>query len=517
MQPQLLDLDVGWRAIPGSSQERAIGSPCHHTLFTGARGPGKTDTQLHYFRKYVGMGYGPFWRGVIFDREYKSLDDLVSKSKRWFTEYNDGAVWLTAKSDYLWKWPTGEELLIRAIEKLEEYWKYHGQEFPFIGWNELCKYPTGELYDMLMSCNRSSFTPEKDTPKGRLVRPTGEVIYDRDAGILCQPIPLRVFSTTNSYGPGHNWVKRRFITPAPYGVPIVREAEVLDPKTKLNITVRKTQVTIFGHWSENIYLSPEYIMELTQNDNDNMRKAWADGDWNIVAGGAIDDLWKPHIHVVPRFKIPKGEAVDRVLDWGSSQPFHIGWWLEASGEEYEFEDGKKFCPAAGSLIMCGEWYGTKEIGTNKGLKLSAVAIAEGIIEREAEMIEQGWLADKPTSGPADNQIRNVIEVDTDTIEKKMEDKGIIWEPSDKSTGSRIVGLQLFRDRLSAANRQEGEAIYFMEHCNASLDILPSLPRDPDKPDDIDTDAEDHPWDSTRFRILKGTNRYVTNLNFRFAT
>jgi hypothetical protein len=36
------------------------------------------------FRRNVGVGYGAFWRGVIFDREYKNLDDLVNKSRRWF-------------------------------------------------------------------------------------------------------------------------------------------------------------------------------------------------------------------------------------------------------------------------------------------------------------------------------------------------------------------------------------------------------------------------------------------------
>lgn len=510
-------IEIAWRPIPGTSQERAISSPCHHTLFTGARGPGKTDTQLHYFRKYVGMGYGPFWRGVIFDREYKMLDDLVSKSKRWFLQYDDGAQWLTAKADYMWKWPTGEELLIRSIDLVKDYWLFHGQEFPFIGWNELCKYATAELYNMLMSTNRSSFTPEKDTPDGRLVRESGEVIYDKEAGILCKPIPLRVFSTTNPYGPGHNWVKRRFITPAPYGTPIIREAEVFDPKTKENVIVRKSQVTIFGSWRENIYLSPEYAMELMQIENENMRKAWEEGDWDIVAGGAIDDLWSANIHVIPRFRIPKGTYVDRVLDWGSSHPFHVGWWMEASGEEYTLEDKTKFCPAAGSLIMCNEWYGTKEIGSNKGLKLSATGVAEGVIERETEMMRAGWIKDQPSYGPADNEIRNVRDIGTDTIEKKMEDEGVLWEASDKSPGSRIIGLQLFRDRLSAAKRGEGEAIYFMDHCRASIDILPSLPRDEKKPDDIDTTAEDHPWDSARFRILKGNNRYVTELKFKFAT
>jgi hypothetical protein len=90
----------------------------------------------------------------------KTLTILVNKSRRWFHAFGDGARFLSSAQDYKWIWPTGEELLFRAIKKIEDYWNYHGQEFPFIGWNELCKYPTLELFDRMMTCNRSSYRPE---------------------------------------------------------------------------------------------------------------------------------------------------------------------------------------------------------------------------------------------------------------------------------------------------------------------------------------------------------------------
>src|SRR5262245_40824371 len=93
-------LEHVWTPIPGSSQELALDTRCHHTLYTGARGPGKTDTQLMRFRRRVGVGYGEFWRGIILDREYKNLDDLVAKSKRWFLKFQDGAKFLESASSY---------------------------------------------------------------------------------------------------------------------------------------------------------------------------------------------------------------------------------------------------------------------------------------------------------------------------------------------------------------------------------------------------------------------------------
>lgn len=502
--------DLVWEPIPHSSQALALDTRCHHTLYTGARGPGKTDTQLMRFRRRVGLGYGSYWRGVIFDREYKNLDDLVSKSKRWFSRFNDGAKFLEAAKDYKWVWPTGEELLFRVAKKEGDYWNYHGQEFPYIGWNELTKYPTGKLYDDMMSTNRSSFLPEKDTP--RRLNSVGKPIgYDTPDGQPLPEIPLEVFSTCNPFGAGHGWVKRRFIDVAPYGHVVRTTTRVFNPRKQVDEDVVKTQVTIFGSYRENIYLSPEYVAELESIRDMNKRRAWLLGDWNIVAGGALDDVWESRVHILPRFAVPPTWHVDRSFDWGSSHPFSVGWWAEANGEEATLPDGKKFCPPPGTLIQIGEWYGSRDIGTNEGLKLSAPDIAVGILERERQMLADGWIKAEPWGGPADNQIRDVKESDVDSIEVKMAKKGVRWTESDKSPGSRRNGLQLIRDRLEASIRGEGQGLYFMRNCSASIGILPTLPRDEVKLDDVDTEAEDHAYDMVRYRVLRGSNRMAKTI------
>jgi hypothetical protein len=461
------------------------------------------------FRRRVGLGYGEYWRGVIFDLEFDNLSGLVAESKKWFPKFFDGARFMESAAAYKWVWPTGEELLFRHVKKIGDYDGFHGHEYPFIGWNELTKFPTSELYDKFMSTNRSSFEPERDTPKdakGNYLTPDGKPL---------PPIPLEVFSTTNPNGPGHQWVKRRFINKAPRGVVLKTQVEVFNPQTQENDFVIKTQVTIFGSYRENIYLRPEYIAELESITDENLRRAWLYGDWDIVTGGALDDVWNKKTHVIPRFVIPPTWLLDRAFDWGSSHPFSVGWFAEANGEEATiyYKDGtsRAFCPPAGSLIQFAEWYGTKEIGTNKGLKLSAADVAQGIIDREVYMLETGWILSQPWPGPADNQIRDVREADVDTIEKKMSKKGVRWVESDKSPGSRRNGLQLLRDRLEAGTKHEGPAIYFMDNCIASIDTIPTLPRDPKKPDDVDTSAEDHPYDMVRYRVLKGNNRFARSI------
>lgn len=475
-----------------------------------------TDCQLMRFRRRVGQGYGAFWRGIIFDREYKNLEDLIVKSKRWFNLFDDGASFLQSASSLKWVWPSGEELLFRVAEKESDYWKYHGHEYPFIGWNELTKYPTCDLYDMMMSTNRSSFRPQ-DYPKiidGDYYKETGQVrfvdeSYPSATEYILPAIPLEVFSTCNPWGPGHSWVKRRFIDPAPYGHVVRKDIEVTNPATKQQVIVSKTQVAIFGSYVENIYLSPEYVAELESEKDENRRKAWLLGSWDIVAGGALDDVWDKRFHVLPRFVVPSSWRVDRSFDWGSTHPFSVGWWAEANGEEAIIIQGDKvfsFCPVPGSLIQIFEWYGTKEPGTNKGLKMGSASVAKGIVDREISLLANGWIKEQPLPGPADNQIHNVTDDESDTIAHKMASNGIKWIESDKSPGSRINGLELFRERLRSAVSGEGPAIYFMENCRVSVTMLPTLPRNPDKPDDVDTDAEDHFWDMIRYRVLKSTNR-----------
>lgn len=471
--------NVVWSPLEGS-QTLAISCPCDEILFEGTRGPGKTDWQLMRFRARVGLGYGAFWRGIILDREYKNLDDLISKSKRWFYAFNDGAKFQSSVSQLKWVWPTGEELLFRQMKTEEDYNNYHGHEYPYIGWNELTKQPTPKLYETMMSCNRSSYVSDGKLPK----------------------IPLEVCSTTNPYGVGHNWVKRWFIDPAPRGVPQKREISVFNPRTQNREIITKYRVAIFGSYKENIYLSPEYIAELESISDENKRKAWLEGDWDIVAGGALDDVWSDRC-IVPRFKVPESWTVCRSFDWGSTHPFSVGWWALSDGTEAELEDGNIFCPPANSLVRIDEWYGCKEIGLNEGLKMSAPDIADGIIEKDEYLKEHGWISSYVFDGPADNQIFNSNRIDHDTISEEMARCGVTWSRSDKSPGSRINGLELVRMRLKEVkkNNPERAGLYFMDNCRASIALLPTLPRDPKKPDDVDTEAEDHLYDEVRYMCL----------------
>ena len=489
-----------WEPLKGS-QTLALSCPVNVLLYHGTRGPGKTDSQLMRFRRRVGQGYGRFWRGVIFDREYKNLDDLVAKSMRWFPAFNDGARFISSKSDYKWVWPTGEELLFRTVKRDADYWGFHGQEFPFIGWNELTKYPTDALFEMMMSCNRSSFRPQ-DHPYEYIE----DGIYK---SLLLPEIPLEVFATCNPYGAGHNWVKKRFINAAPPGKVLRRQIRVFNPQTQKDEDVVKTQAHLFGSYRENVYLSPEYVAELETISDPNKREAWLNGNWDIVAGGMFDDVWNRNYNVLMPFRIPENWRIDRSFDWGSSAPFSVGWWAESDGSDVQMADGKWHSTVRGDIFRIAEWYGTSG-KANQGLRMLATDISAGIIERELKMGIHG----RVKAGPADNSIfdtenGNSIAVDMRKRVRIGETsyKGVTWARSDKAAGSRVAGWEKMRRMLKNAHPnpeggpREFPGLFVFNTCAYFIDLVPVLPRDEKNPDDVDTDAEDHIADETRYRCL----------------
>lgn len=503
------------------SQSLAISCPCNEVLYEGTRGPGKTAAQLMRFRRLVGLGYGAFWKGVIFDIEYKNLGDIIAQSKKLFKKFNDGAVFLSSASELKWKWPTGEELLFRYEKNADGYWNYHGQEFPFVGHNELTKRADGEFYESMFSCMRSSFRPED---------------YPLADGSLLPPIPLECFSTTNPFGVGHTWVKKRFIDPVPRGTINKQHIKTFNPQTELEETVTLTRVAIHGSWRENPYLDPTYIAFLMNIKDPNKRKAWVNGDWSVTSGGRFDHLWREHTHVVKPFQIPKQWRVDRSHDWGESKPFSNLWFAEADGDSAEI-NGKVVRYPKGTLFVIGEFYGCELDQHNTGLKMSATNVAklvaqidDAITDKNFDIqgakgeinITPGIYSGKVLPGPADNAIFNKDD-DQVSIGDKMEAQGVKWTTSDKAPGSRVSGAALLCELLESAIEgadselgiPERPAIYFFDNVRGIISRFPVLSRDSKKPDDVDTEQEDHDYDALRYRATK-ISRKAFNQSLIFA-
>lgn len=305
----------------------------------------------------------------------------------------------------------------------------------------------------------------------------------------------RVLTGANPGGVGHNWVKAGWID----------IAQPLELTKMPNAEGGMKRQFIPAHLEDNptlIQNDPEYEARLDGLGNPALVRAMRLGDWNIVAGGAFDDVWSSKI-ILPRFKPPVSWKVDRSFDWGSASPFSVLWFAESDGTQIKLPDGRDFAPPRGTLVVAHEWYGGHKTEPNKGLQMSARDVGKGIIEREKQLVQDGWLLSAPRPGPADNQIDAVSNPGTPTLADEMVSAGVRWTKSDKAPGTRSIGLELIRTRMREAGKDipEAPALYIMDHCRGAISRWPVLPRDPKDPDDVDSKAEDHDYDALRYRVL----------------
>jgi len=347
----------------------------------------------------------------------------------------------------------------------------------------------------------NSINVSREPHNGRvycLTVPETETFYIRQNGC--------VWLSGNS---GHNWVKRRFIKVSPPGAIVKRRVNVFNPRTQKREDVLKTQTHLFGSYKENKYLAPEYIAELESITDPNKKKAWLGGSWDVVAGGMFDDVWTHSVHVISPFEIPPSWKINRSFDYGKSKPFSVGWWAESPGGDVLLPDKTCRRTVKGDLFRIGEWYGCDENKSNKGLNLLASEIAAGIIEREISM----GIHMRVVPGPADNAIWSVDDgncIAVNMARPVMIDgvgfRGVSWTRSDKSPGSRKAGWEKIKKYLKAAipditgNRRE-PGLFVFNTCKSFISTFPVLPRDEDDLDDVDSDAEDHIGDETRYRVL----------------
>jgi hypothetical protein len=271
------------------------------------------------------------------------------------------------------------------------------------------------------------------------------------------------------------------------------------------------RVAIHGTLAENFILlhsAPNYATQIREAAlNPAQAEAWLHGSWDVTAGGMIDDLWDKNYHVLPVIPIkaiPKGWTITRAYDHGQSSPFACGWFLESNGEPIEIE-GRLIGNVRGDIILWMEWYGTTG-EDNKGVRLSARKIAQGIRDREDDwgLRRGGWCRVKP--GPADTEIFNK-QSDRDGLSPAddMEDEDVLWERADKTSGSRKRGWVMMRTKLEAAipepdGTRDKPGFFVCENCFWWLEFCPPMPRDEKDLDEVPDTYEDHLADMTRYRL-----------------
>lgn len=428
---------------PGPQTE-FLAAPEREVLYGGAAGGGKSYGLLADPMRYFGHKQ---FNGLILRRTNDELRELVWKSQEVYPRAYPGAKWQEKKSQ--WVFPSGARLWMTYLEREEDVLRYQGQAFSYIGFDELTQHPTPFAWNYMRSRLRTT-APD---------------------------LPIYMRATSNPGGPGHQWVKRMFIDPAPPNSPFA--ATDIDTGKVLvypESHARAGRPLFYRRFipatlRDNPYLYEEGSYEANLLSLPEMQKRQLlEGDWAIAEGAAFKEF-RPSLHVIPPFEIPHTWRRFRSCDFGYSSYSAVHWYA--------------IDPAYETLYVYRELY----VGQHTAKELARVILQA----EEGENISYGVLDsscwhNRGQIGPS--------------IAEEMISMGCRWRPSDRTNGARVAGRNRLHELLKVDDITDAPKILFFNTCRQIIADLPVIPTDPKGTDDIDPRfASDHAYDSIRYGIM----------------
>ena len=429
---------LAW-APNSSPQNLLITCPVYEVFFGGARGGGKTDGVLGEWAAHASR-YGRRAIGLMVRRTSEQLQETVQRARTIFLPLGARFV---SKPDTM-TLPNGARLNFRYLERDQDAENYQGHSYTRVYVEEAGNFPSPAPIMKLHATLRSG-----------------------------SGVPCRMRLTGNPGGPGHHWLKARYIDPAPLG-----HQEIMDPETGLG------RVYIPSRVGDNVALDQaSYVAQLRQTGSPELVKAWLEGDWDVISGAFFPEFSRQR-HVIAPFEIPKYWARFAAMDWGFARPFAVYW--------FAVSDGEVFGVPRGALVVYREWYGSTG-QPNVGLRLTAEEVAAGIVSRQRGDGDIRLYADPSMfaqdGGPS-------------IAERMLRHGQFALVPADNKRvgrGGAMGGWDQVRSRLRGGD--DGPALKIFATCTDLIRTLPLVQHDPDRPEDLDTEAEDHAVDALRYGCM----------------
>lgn len=455
---------MAWNPQAGPQSSALLADWVDELFYGGERGGGKSDYQLGY-QEDGALSYEGKSRGIMFRKTYPELEELQARASEVFPL--SGALYKTQPSAQFpfsncWYWPNGASVKMRFIESEKDYGRYHGHQYTHISFDEVTEYPSPAGLLKMLSTLRS--------PHG---------------------VPCTMRATGNPGGVGHGWVKARYIDVAAPYIPYV------DPDSGF------VRLFIPSKTADNQVLllaDPKYRdrIKAATGGNEALRKAWLEGDWNIIAG-AFFDCWNTARHVIKPFALPEHWMKFRSGDWGSARPFSFGWWAVVS-DDYVTEEGLTL--PRGCMVRYREWYGIAQNvhgqpQYNVGLKMVAETVGSMLADKEKNDIGVSHGVLDPAAFTQDGGPSLAERIYQGSNQK------ILFRRADNARVSKkgaIGGWDQLRSRLIGADLDKPMIVCF-NTCYNSIRTIPLLQHDADKIEDLDTEQEDHAADEWRYACM----------------
>ncbi len=285
-------------------------------LYGGAAGGGKSYAMLVDPLRYA---HRSAHRGLILRRSMPELRELIDKSRELYPKAFQGCKYREVEK--MWTFPSGAKIEFGFLERDADVYRYQGQAYSWIGFDEITHLPTEFAWNYLASRLR---TTDPDI-----------VPYMR--------------CTANPGGVGATWVKKRYIDPIP-------------PNESFEGDDGLTRKFIPARLQDNPFLASDGRYErMLKALPPTQRQQLLEGNWDVSEGAAFTEF-TPVLHVVTPFEIPINWERVKGIDYGYASESACVWGA--------------IDPEDGTLIIYRELYKKGLLGTELAEMLTNMEIED---------------------------------------------------------------------------------------------------------------------------------------------
>jgi hypothetical protein len=248
-------------------------------LYGGAAGGGKSYAMLVDPLRFA---HRAAHRALILRRSMPELRELIDKSRELYPKAFPGCKYKEVEK--LWNFPSGAKIEFGFLERDADVYRYQGQAYSWIGFDEITHQATEFSWNYLAS---------------RLRTTDPEIIpYMR--------------CTANPGGVGAHWVKKRYIDPSP-------------PYESFKGADGLTRKFIPARLDDNPYLANDGRYEqMLKALPPTQRRQLLEGDWEVAEGAAFTEFDR-HLHVIEPFEIPMHWERIKGIDYGYASESACVW------------------------------------------------------------------------------------------------------------------------------------------------------------------------------------------------
>tara|TARA_Y100000389_G_scaffold6690_1_gene6426 strand:- start:9638 stop:11323 length:1686 start_codon:yes stop_codon:yes gene_type:complete len=256
-----------------------LAAPETDVLYGGAAGGGKSYAMLVDPLRFA---HRAAHRALILRRSMPELRELIDKSRELYPQAFPGCKFREVEK--IWTFPSGAKLEFGFLERDADVYRYQGQAYSWIGFDEITHLNTEFSWNYLASRLRT--TDPEITPYMRC--------------------------TANPGGAGATWVKKRYVNPS-------------EPNESFTGQDGLTRKFIPARLEDNPYLATDGRYEqMLKALPEVQRRQLLEGNWDITEGAAFTEF-DVMVHVVTPFEIPIGWERLKGIDYGYASESSCIW------------------------------------------------------------------------------------------------------------------------------------------------------------------------------------------------